>query len=65
MKIRKIIAYKIYEIRNELDIDGSQEHDWWLADQFLQKIGVDRFDDDDLYNWFVQLDENLVEKQTK
>ena len=63
MTLQRLVAQKIYEFRMELDINGSEKHDWWLADQFLQKIGDDMFDDNDIYSWFIQLDENLVPRQ--
>lgn len=60
MKYRRIVAHEIYKVRMELDIKGDEEHDWWLAEQFIEFIGDDRFDYDDIYVWFVQLDENMV-----
>lgn len=66
MKMREIVAHKIWEIREDLDIGGSQEHDWWLASEFLQEMkDKSRWDDDTIYSWFIQLDENLVQRQTE
>jgi len=62
MRIKKIVAFKIWQIRQELEIAGSDTHDWWLTDQFLQ-IAPDRFNDDDIYTWFMQLEENLIPKE--
>jgi hypothetical protein len=63
MVLQRLVAQKIYEFRCELDIDGNEKHDWWLADQFLQEVGAGMFDDDDIYNWFIQLEENLIKRQ--
>ena len=41
MKYRQIVAYDIYKVREELNIEGNPEHDWWLADQFIEFIGDD------------------------
>jgi len=60
MKILNIIASDIYLIRQELNMSGNDKHDWWLADKFLQEIGDEQFDDDTIYSWFIQLDENLI-----
>ena len=62
MRLRKIVAQEIYNIREDLDIPGDQEHDWWLAGQFLDMTGKDRWDEDTIYVWFIQLDENLVKR---
>ena len=59
MKLKKIIAHQIWQIRQELGIAGSDTHDWWLADKFLQ-TNPDHINDDDVYVWFVELDENMV-----
>jgi len=59
MKIRRMVAHQIWQIRQEIGIAGSDTHDWWLAEQFLQ-TNPDRWDDDDIYSWFIQLDENMV-----
>ena len=59
MKLKRIIAQQIWQIRQELDIPGSDTHDWWLAEEFLQS-NPDRIDDDDVYVWFIELDENMV-----
>ena len=60
MKIQRLVASKIYRTRMELDLDGSEQHDWELAGKFLQSIGKKNFNDNDIYTWYVQLDENLV-----
>ena len=59
MKIRRTIAHQVWQIRQELGIPGSETHDWYLADRFLQ-TNPDHWDDDDIYVWFIQLDENMV-----
>ena len=58
MKIKSIVAYEIWTIREDLDIPGDNEHDWWLAEQFLQEK-EDQFDEEDIYEWFIQLDESM------
>jgi len=62
MRIRNIIAYKIWQIRQEIGTAGSNTHDWYLAEQFLQ-TNPDRYDDDDIYVWFVQLEENMISEK--
>ena len=62
MRIKRIIAFKIWQIRQEIGISGSDSHDWWLTDKFLQ-TNPDTFDDDDIYVWFMQLEENLIPKE--
>ena len=61
--MKQILAYDIYIMRKEIGREGTQEHDWFLADKFLQFIGDNKFDYDDIYMWFIKLDENMVEKQ--
>ena len=65
MTMKKIVAHEIFKVREEVGIDGTAEHDWWLADKFLQFIGKDRWKYDDIYIWFLQLDENMAEKQNQ
>jgi len=62
MKITEEIAYKIWKIREDLDMPGNNEHDWEMAEGFLQQCN-DQYDDDDIYVWFIQLDENMVERE--
>ena len=57
-----MIAHKIWQIRQELGIAGSDTHDWWLAEQYLQ-TNPSNIHDDDIYIWLIQLDENLVPRE--
>ena len=59
---RKIVANEIYNIRELLEISGDHKHDWWLAGEFLDTIEDESWDEDSIYVWFVQLEENLHEK---
>ncbi len=62
MRIKSIVAIALWRIRKELDVNGSADHDWWLAEQFLQKH-IGQFDDDDIYLWFIQLEENAIPRE--
>jgi len=59
MQIKKTIANQVWQIRQELGIPGSETSDWYLADLFLQ-TNPDQWTDNDIYVWFIQLDENMV-----
>ena len=63
MKRKDSIAYQIWQIRDELEIPGNKDHDWCLADLFLQ-CHKGTFDNDDIYLWFTQLEENLDKDQS-
>ena len=62
MRIKQIVAHEIWKIRQELDIDGNEDHDWWLANIFLQKRTA-IFDNEDIYVWFIELDENIIPRK--
>ena len=53
MKFQRIIANKIFQIRQEIDIDGNEKRDWYLAQQYIEQHGKEKFDDDNLYIWFL------------
>jgi len=61
MKIKEDLAYRIWKIREDLDMPGSNDHDWWLAEQFLQQCD-DQYDDEDIYIWFIQRNENMIQR---
>ena len=65
MKLRRLISHEIYKVRQEIDMEGSPDHDWWLAGMFIEQQGNKRFDYDDIYVWFIQLDENMEERTNK
>jgi len=62
VKTKQIIAYNIWQIRQELGIGGSEPNDWLLAEQFLQQ-SEEPFDEDDIYIWIVELKENMIPKK--
>jgi len=51
--LKKLLANKIYKIRTieVASLHGTQEHDWWLAGEYIKTLGDNKFDDDDLYIW--------------
>jgi hypothetical protein len=59
MIITKVVAYKIWQIRQEIGVAGSNTYDWVLAERFLQGR-LEAWDDDDIYVWFTELEENMV-----
>ena len=61
MIITKVVAYKIWQIRQELGVTGSNTYDCVLAERFLQGR-LEAWDDDDIYVWFIELDENMIPK---
>ena len=54
MRMKELVANMIWQAREEVGIDGTPEHDWWLAEQFLEQKGDDRFDYDDVYSWTME-----------
>lgn len=59
VRLTPTIAFKISQIREDLFIPGSPDHDWDLAETFLDQC-YGNLSDDDLYSWFIQLEENIV-----
>ena len=51
MGFHKIIAHKIWKIREEICMEGSAEHDWWLAGKYIEEHKGLPFAYVHLYNW--------------
>jgi len=53
MSRKQEVAYYIWQARDEACMDGSEEHDWWLAERFLDSnLDKDKpINYDDVYIW--------------
>jgi len=58
MNIINDVAYQIWQARDEVGIEGNDEHDWYLAERFLEEKGNYQFDYEDVYSWVM---ENITE----
>jgi len=54
MNIKNDVAYQIWQAREEVGIDGTEEGDWELAERFLQEKGDYQFTYDDIYIWVME-----------
>lgn len=54
MNIKKDVAYQIWQAREEVGIEGTEEGDWSLAERFLQDKGDNQFEYDDVYIWVME-----------
>jgi len=54
MRVREIIANDIWKAREEVGIDGSADHDWWLAGELLKECKKENFKYDDIYIWLME-----------
>ena len=62
MGIKRIVANDIWKAREEVGIEGTPEHDWWLAGLFLDECGDDSFEYEDIYSWVMQRTEYLDDR---
>ena len=54
MERKNLVAYYIWQAREEVGMDGNEEHDWWLAERFLNSYGTDSFEYTDIYMWVME-----------
>jgi len=55
MSIKKDVSYYIWKARDEVGIDGDEDHDWWLAEKFLNDWNKEtEFNYEDVYIWVME-----------
>ena len=63
MNLVNQIAHTIWEIRQELFLDGNAQHDYELAEEYLKNhkcIGYNK-----IYTWVMELDEFMIKLDNK
>ena len=57
-KLTKTIANKIYKLRDELDVEGNAEHDWYLARKYIKYLEETKnrkiFEVNHLKDWLIK-----------
>ena len=54
MNTKSLVAYYIWQIREEIGMDGNAEYDWWLAEKFINDFAKNSFEYEDVYTWVME-----------